>query len=75
MPKLYAIVSEEGENENKELSIKIIAGEDHETLAEIEVTQTHGNVAIYSAFCGDEVIAQTIDTKCPCVNCRGRVRL
>ena len=74
--KLYATVkserAEKGQGGNEKLQITVTAGSRRETLAVLETEQTHGNVAIYSLYCGDARIGQLIDAECPCEKCRGK---
>jgi len=71
--KLYATITSEraskGQGGNNFLQIDVFAGSNKGRLGTLDITQFHGNVAIYKLWCNGEVIAEKIDTNCTCLKC------
>ena len=53
------------------MELEIRAGKSKRKLVVLYMMETHGNVAIYTAYAGDEIVGQVIDADCGCKKCRG----
>jgi hypothetical protein len=69
------IKEKSGLSGQKNYKVVIMAKKPNIELCTVDITETHGNVALYTAYVGDERVLMRIDTECPCKYCRGRKRI